>query len=825
MTQTPVCPGCGRPAPEGAAEDAICMYCLLRAGVSKTLKGPTIDPANPGSLSGVILDGKYRVEQQLGRGGMGAVYLATHLGTTRTVAVKVIVPQLAAQEEFLLRFQREAEAAGRLRHPNVVNVTDFGITEIDSSPLAYLVMEFLDGETLAAYLEKTPDPPRDLVLDVIDQVALGLDAAHDAGIVHRDLKPDNIWLESNRRGGYNIKVLDFGIAKLDHAPEPPRGLAKAASVPASHTIPESDLETLVMPASTESVTGVRITVAGRSRLTLPASTSLQTTVGSVMGTPAFMAPEQCQGLEVDHRADVYSLAIIAYALFCGRLPFLAKNLPDLMALQINAAPPAPRTLDKSIPMGVSTALLQGLSKVPEDRQQSAGTLAAQLRAGVEGEVHMLAQGRIFSNTYVKCFVPLFATLFGLLVPVMAFLMYLGSLIAARRVVPGVVLIAAVDLSGFLTHLFLSQLYKAAAAMVLDDAAAIGYFRPRKVFVFQRLIRGLGPMLGMYLRTALRFTRSGVLEGALWPVVWASEGLTGSAALRRSRLLAETQPAATFALVSRQYSFLLFATLAFTTLLVSLAGNFEEASAVVFSRKSPTWAFAVYPVMLSAMFLSFGTAFDFLYRSARRCLGETYDWSLPSGTRGKEKKTARPVRLGTILWLMPSALLLAILGYRSINHRAFFNLLDAAHDGRNTALLKAIDSGTSVDSKDFRGTTALALAATQGDIEMIRTLLARGANINVQSDHGATPLMLAVTNRQTDAARFLIEHQADVRLSNSDGRTALMIAAMHGDAVMCRLLLARGADPSGRDESNKTARDYAVEEHHQDVLELLDGKVH
>src|ERR1044071_8766925 len=113
---------------------------------------------NLGSLSGVVLDAKYRIEEQLGRGGMGAVFRAIHTGTTRTVAVKVIVPHLSAQDEFLLRFQREAQAAGRLRHPNVVNVTDFGSTVVHGSQLAYLVMEFLDGQNLSDFLKKNPRP-------------------------------------------------------------------------------------------------------------------------------------------------------------------------------------------------------------------------------------------------------------------------------------------------------------------------------------------------------------------------------------------------------------------------------------------------------------------------------------------------------------------------------------------------------------------------------------------------------------------------------------------------------------------------------------------
>src|SRR4051794_26788345 len=169
------------------------------------------------SLPGVVLDGKYRIERQLGKGAMGAVFLAIHLGTTRTVAVKVIVPQLAGNDEFLFRFQREAEAAGRLRHANVVNVTDFGCTIVEGGQLAYLVMEFLDGQNLSEFLRKNPRPASHEILDIVDQVALALNAAHESGIVHRDLKPDNIWLQPNHRGGFNVKVLDFGVAKVNNA--------------------------------------------------------------------------------------------------------------------------------------------------------------------------------------------------------------------------------------------------------------------------------------------------------------------------------------------------------------------------------------------------------------------------------------------------------------------------------------------------------------------------------------------------------------------------------------------------------------------------------
>src|SRR6202050_3780423 len=165
-------------------------------------------------MIGEILDAKYRIDKQLGAGGMGNAYLAPHLGTTRVVAVKVIAPRWAAEPQFLARFQREAQACGRLRHPNIVNVTDFGIAKAAGGDMPYLVMEFLDGQTLSDFQKANPRPPLPLIADLLDQIGLALAEAHGHGIVHRDLKPDNIWLEPNGRGGYTVKVLDFGVAKM-----------------------------------------------------------------------------------------------------------------------------------------------------------------------------------------------------------------------------------------------------------------------------------------------------------------------------------------------------------------------------------------------------------------------------------------------------------------------------------------------------------------------------------------------------------------------------------------------------------------------------------
>jgi len=166
-------------------------------------------------FAGQTLDGKYQMTRELGRGGMGTVYLANHLGTERPVAIKIISPQYMQRTEFVERFRREARAAGRLRHPNVVNVTDFGFAETHGGQVAYLVMEYLDGCTLGEILDEERNLPVAWTLDILEQVCSAVQEAHEQGIIHRDLKPDNIWLEPNQRGGYTVKVLDFGIAKLE----------------------------------------------------------------------------------------------------------------------------------------------------------------------------------------------------------------------------------------------------------------------------------------------------------------------------------------------------------------------------------------------------------------------------------------------------------------------------------------------------------------------------------------------------------------------------------------------------------------------------------
>src|SRR5579863_616406 len=206
-------------------------------------------------MLGEILDEKYRIDKELGAGGMGNVYLATHLGTTRVVAVKVIAPRWAAEPQFLVRFQREAQACGRLRHPNIVNVTDFGIAKAAGGDMPYLVMELLDGQTLSDFQKTHTRIPLPVIADLLDQIGLALAEAHRHGIVHRDLKPDNVWLEPNGRGGHTVKVLDFGVAKMSlrgewaaSSQDLPQATGPETVVPAP-AMAANELETVAMAAA------------------------------------------------------------------------------------------------------------------------------------------------------------------------------------------------------------------------------------------------------------------------------------------------------------------------------------------------------------------------------------------------------------------------------------------------------------------------------------------------------------------------------------------------------------------------------------------------
>jgi serine/threonine protein kinase len=408
----------------------------------------------PGSMNladviGQTLDSKYKIESELGRGGMGTVYLATHIGTERPVAVKIIAPQFMKRPEFVERFRREARAAGRLRHPNVVDVTDFGFATTDQGQVAYLVMEYLDGCTLGEILEEEKNLPVAWTLDILEQVCSAVHEAHSQGIIHRDLKPDNIWLEPNQRGGYTVKVLDFGIAKLeehvggDHAEEIHISAMPARPTFVGHgsdtTIHDSISPTRIFESGTMAVSPIaELNTAvehdpsrpnGETAILSPAGGTDQDTigtriisdseipptqfsiaetsgshadltrVGAVLGTPLYMSPEQCRGEKLDARSDVYSLGVIAYQMLSGSTPFKG-DFTEVMAAH-RELPPPPLSA-KKVRRKLKRVIGSALSKDPDLRPQSAEAFATVLRSRSEGIWALLRRaGMIYSEHMPK----------------------------------------------------------------------------------------------------------------------------------------------------------------------------------------------------------------------------------------------------------------------------------------------------------------------------------------------------------------------------------------------------------------------------------------
>src|SRR5262245_39571146 len=337
-------------------------------------------------MIGQLLDGKYEIEELCGRGGMGAVYRATHVGTGRRVAVKVIAPELAGDSEFIERFRREAKTIGLLRHPNIVNVTDFGVTGEGTRTIAYLVMEYLEGQTLAERL-KNPPPidrtnncsiieleyermkdrrlmPISEAIAILSQTCAAMDEAHRLGILHRDLKPENIWLEPAGSNGINVKPLNFAIARL------------------KDMIAFDDLKP--PPEFTEpTISHQPFSVTEDETLQLNYTSRQMSRFGSVMGTPKYMSPEQCRGERPDKSSDVYSLGVIAYQMLTGEPPFTGTT-PELLIRHREADPAPLREKRRDIPAGVDAVVRQALAKDKSARPATAGAFAFQLQLRAEG---------------------------------------------------------------------------------------------------------------------------------------------------------------------------------------------------------------------------------------------------------------------------------------------------------------------------------------------------------------------------------------------------------------------------------------------------------
>jgi serine/threonine-protein kinase len=298
-----VCPACGARYP---ADFRVCPRDAT----------PLEDaPSDEDPLVGQLLDGNYEIVRVIGEGGMGRVYEARHTRLhTKRFAVKLLHHELAREPEVVTRFQREAEAASVLMHPNVVGVFDVN-TSADGRP--YIVAELLQGEELGKYLERLGKLPVAEAVHIVRQVCHALGAAHTAGIVHRDVKPENVFLAGPNA---TVKVLDFGISKVAEFSD---GLTKT---------------------------------------------------GTVMGTPDYMAPEQARGDRVDARADIYAVGAILYRALTGRKPFEGQDPMAILTAVLTQEPERPSTLEPTIPLSLELIVQRTMAKSPNERFSSMDAL-------------------------------------------------------------------------------------------------------------------------------------------------------------------------------------------------------------------------------------------------------------------------------------------------------------------------------------------------------------------------------------------------------------------------------------------------------------------
>jgi len=304
-----------------------------------------------------LLDGKYRLERRLGRGGMGAVYRTQHQELQKLFALKVILPKKSHNEEFLRRFRIEAKALGRLNHPNIVQVTDFGV-DTRSFGLPYLVMEYLEGIKLSAFVRSGPVPP-DIALPILYSIARALDHAHACGIIHRDLKPDNVILLRRPAGTFHVKVLDFGLARFFDTGEAKPGATSWEGL--------GDTETMDVGSSLSELSQDLSAVSGGSI----------TTPGTLVGTPGYLAPEMCLGQAVP-RSDMYSFGVLVYEVLTGRRPF-SGTVPQLLHQHLAVRPALPSSICPSVPRDVDPLIMEALEKVPEKRPESCRNLVEKIK--------------------------------------------------------------------------------------------------------------------------------------------------------------------------------------------------------------------------------------------------------------------------------------------------------------------------------------------------------------------------------------------------------------------------------------------------------------
>lgn len=309
---------------ETTNQDSICPSCEkhVESGIKfcPSCGTPIVHAPGNDDWIGRIVAGKYRVEEMIGEGGMGQVFRATQLSLDKAVVLKVLRRSLLSDARTVARFQREAKAASRLNHPNAIGIIDFGQ---DSDDSLYIAMEYVPGRDLHQIISDEGPLPEKRLIKIVAQVLAALSDAHAVGVIHRDLKPENIMVEQRRDQPDFVKVLDFGIAKLQES-------------------------------------------TGSEGQAL-------TRAGFVCGTPEYMSPEQASGVEIDPRSDLYAVGVILYQCLTGVLPFDADSPVALATMHLSEEPVPPRQKNPDIHCsdGIERIILSAMAKDPADRPQTA----------------------------------------------------------------------------------------------------------------------------------------------------------------------------------------------------------------------------------------------------------------------------------------------------------------------------------------------------------------------------------------------------------------------------------------------------------------------
>jgi serine/threonine protein kinase len=919
-------------------------------------------------LIGQTLDGKYLLDKLLGQGGMGAVFLATHLGTKRPVALKVIAPQFMANEEVGERFRREAEAAGRLRHPNVVNVTDFGVTDLGREQIAYLVMEYLDGRSLGDMLKEKGRLPLNFVVDMVEQICLAIGNAHHQGIIHRDLKPDNIWLQPDGRGGYLVKVLDFGLAKLrDVSPEgetdeearnhssgaatqaisregretvgavkttqpqyrkasdleaqtqmqslneteieaatllqsPAQTEIEAATMiqPADQT--DGEAATMIQPATTAPEETTRIfengapeeatrifadseeatriqpanatftaaekpagesasqgnsssrsnssqgagrnsALTGRvnaashsgntSAVSATSSSSVELTrIGSILGTPLYMSPEQCRSEALDPRSDIYSLGVIIYQMLTGATPF-SGSMMELMDKHCSAAPTPLKEKCETIPLSVSNLVMAALEKSPEKRPATAEIFSNALRATAESEADLLRQTKSFYYSNQRVF---FLASLSIYLP-LAIVSLSSSAIFNPVLVKSVPAATVFYVLLFLIILFATRMSAAMCTLIIKEQRLMPTATIKLKPVLKSFVAHLPKLLAT---TALSYAKvlfnllkliipgwRAYVNSALFPSVVVLEDQSTRAALARSKHLVSPLRSLARALAARDIGISATSIIGFPCIMMTMAMIFD-------SNRGNTFAAMMVPMvrnfvtgycwfLLTIMHTIYAAApLAMLYFKARQASGEKLDettaelWQFEEAQKRPDKMTK-----ATIIWFSVPLVLLAFMIFTAVERigTANVSLIDAVRAGRNATVKRLLTKGANPNEKRF-GTSALMYAAKDGQVEALSELLRAGAKVDEKDGDGDTALIYAVIDNRVEAVKALLEAGADVNIRNAKEQTPLSYAAQRGRLESAKELLAKGADVTLKDNQGKSAYQYAAEEGQSEIVQLL-----